>query len=174
MAVVENRCRLILQVINAVAGEIGPDRTGIRFSPFDNFFESGDSDSDTLALYLAESLNEFGILYCHAIEPRAELVDGHAEISHRLRPMRKAFMGAFIVASGYDREEGNKVVADGYADLVSYGRLFLANPDLPKRFGMNARLNKYDRSTFYTSDPVVGYTDYPFMDSKHSFDVSQV
>ena len=160
-----NRCRFTLQVVNAVADEIGPDRTGIRLSPFDNFFGSGDSDPDSLALYLAESLNKFGVLYCHVVEPRTELIDGHGQISHHLLPMRKAFTGTFITASGYDRERGNKVVADGYADLVAYGRLFLANPDLPKRFGLNARFNKYDRSTFYTSDPVVGYTDYPFMDS---------
>ena len=70
----------------------------------------------------------------------------------------------FIVSGGYDREEGDAAIANGYGDLVAYGRLFLANPDLPARFARNARLNEYDRSTFYTSDPVVGYTDYPFLD----------
>ncbi|KAK4438379.1 12-oxophytodienoate reductase 1 [Sesamum alatum] len=60
--------------------------------------------------------------------------------------------------------KGNRAIADKYADLIAFGRLFLANPDLPRRFELDAPLNKYDRSTFYTSDPVVGYTDYPFLE----------
>jgi 12-oxophytodienoic acid reductase len=79
--------------------------------------------------------------------------------------MRKAFQGTFISAGGYTREDGNKAVAEGRTDLVAYGRWFLANPDLPKRFEVDAPLNKYDRTTFYISDPIVGYTDYPFLDS---------
>jgi len=98
------------------------------------------------------------------VEPRMAVVDGRRQIPHRLLPFRETFKGIFIAAGGYDREEGNKVVAEGYTDLVSYGRLFLANPDLPRRFELGSSLNKYDRSTFYTQDPVVGYTDYPSLD----------
>lgn len=87
------------------------------------------------------------------------------ETPHSLLPMRKAFNGTFMVAGGYDREEGNKAISSGYADLVVYGRWFLANPDLPRRFELNAPLNRYDRHTFYIEDPVVGYTDYPFLGS---------
>ncbi|KAK7855965.1 12-oxophytodienoate reductase 1 [Quercus suber] len=65
---------------------------------------------------------------------------------------------------GADREDGNKAIVENRADLVVYGRLFLANPDLPKRFKLNAPLNKYNRDTFYISDPVLGYTDYPFLE----------
>lgn len=86
------------------------------------------------------------------------------ESSQSLLPMRKAFNGTFISAGGYDREDGNKAVMKGCTDLVAYGRLFLANPDLPNRFELNAPLNKYNRDTFYTSDPIVGYTDYPFLE----------
>jgi 12-oxophytodienoic acid reductase len=74
----------------------------------------------------------------------------------------------FIATGGYDQEEGNKVVAEGYTDLVAYGRLFLDNPDLPKRFELGVPLNKYDRSTFYTQDTVVGYTDYPFLSENNN------
>ncbi|KAK1280965.1 12-oxophytodienoate reductase 1 [Acorus gramineus] len=73
--------------------------------------------------------------------------------------MRKAFKRTFMVAGGYDREDGNSVVDENYADLVAYGRVFLANPDLPQRFELNSPLNKYNRSTFYLSDPVIGYTN---------------
>ena len=71
----------------------------------------------------------------------------------------------FFVAGGYDRKDGNEAVAENRTDLVAYGRLFLANPDLPKRYELNAPLNKYNRETFYTPDPVVGYTDYPFLET---------
>lgn len=77
--------------------------------------------------------------------------------------MRKAFKGTFIVAGGCNKEE-EEVIRNGSADLVAFGRLFLANPDLPKRFELDAALNEYDRSTFYTQDPVIGYTDYPFLE----------
>uniref|UniRef100_A0A2N9GDQ0 NADH:flavin oxidoreductase/NADH oxidase N-terminal domain-containing protein n=1 Tax=Fagus sylvatica TaxID=28930 RepID=A0A2N9GDQ0_FAGSY len=135
----ENRCRFALEVVEAVANEIGADRVGIRLSPFADYMESGDSDPKALGLYMAESLNKYGILYCHMVEPR----------------MKTAWR---------NKEDGNKAIAEDRADLVVFGRLFLANPDLPKRFKLNAPLNKYNRDTFYTSDPVVGYSDYPFLE----------
>ncbi|XP_020261982.1 putative 12-oxophytodienoate reductase 5 isoform X2 [Asparagus officinalis] len=161
----ENRCRFPLEVVSAVVDEVGSDRVGVRLSPFADYMDAYDSNSDALGLYMAESLNKFNILYLHMVEPRMSIVEGRRQIPHRLSLMRKAFKGTFIASGGYDREEGNKVVDDDYTDLVSYGRLFLANPDLPKRFEIDAALNEYDRSTFYSPDPVVGYTDYPFLDS---------
>lgn len=86
------------------------------------------------------------------------------ECALSLGPMRQAFNGTFIVAGGYEREDGNNAIAKKNADLVAYGRPFLANPDLPKRFELDAPLNKHKRDTFYTQDPVVGYTDYPFLE----------
>ncbi|KAH9781308.1 12-oxophytodienoate reductase 2 [Citrus sinensis] len=161
----ENRCRFTLEIVEAVSNEIGADRVGIRLSPFANYMESGDSNPEALGLYMAESLNKYGILYCHMVEPRMKTREEKSECPHSLLPMRKAFKGTFLVAGGYDREDGNKAIAEGRADLVVYGRLFLANPDLPRRFELNAPLNKYNRETFYTSDPVVGYTDYPFLNT---------
>ncbi|KAB1210903.1 12-oxophytodienoate reductase 1 [Morella rubra] len=86
------------------------------------------------------------------------------ECPNSLLPIRKAFRGTFLLAGGYNREDGNNAIAENHADLVAYGRFFLANLDLPKRFKLNATLNKYNRDTFYTPDPVVGYTDYPFLE----------
>ncbi|XP_078172863.1 putative 12-oxophytodienoate reductase 11 isoform X2 [Carex rostrata] len=161
----ENRCRFALEIVEAVSKEIGPERVGIRLSPFANYQQSGDSNPEALGLYMVNALNKFGIVYCHMVEPRMIQVGEKAETPHSLLPMRKAFNGTFIVVGGYDREDGNKAVSSGYTDLVAYGRIFLANPDLPKRFELDAPLNKYDRSTFYIPDPVVGYTDYPFLSS---------
>ncbi|XP_072970501.1 putative 12-oxophytodienoate reductase 11 isoform X2 [Typha angustifolia] len=159
----ENRCRFALKIIEALVDEIGADRVGIRLSPYANYMESGDSNPEALGLYMVNSLNKFGILYCHMVEPRMVKVNEKFVTPHSLLPMRNAFKGTFIVAGGYDREEGNRAIADGFGDLVAYGRLFLANPDLPRRFELDAPLNKYNRDTFYTSDPVIGYTDYPFL-----------
>ncbi|KAJ9560768.1 hypothetical protein OSB04_005928 [Centaurea solstitialis] len=161
----ENRCRFALEIVEAVVNEIGADRVGIRLSPFANYMESGDSNPKALGLYMAESLNAYGILYCHMVEPRMKTVGEMVECPHSLVPMRKAFNGTFISAGGYDMEDGNKAVSENRTDLVAYGRWFLANPDLPKRFELKAPLNMYDRSTFYTPDPVVGYTDYPFLET---------
>ncbi|KAK1279568.1 putative 12-oxophytodienoate reductase 11 [Acorus gramineus] len=163
----ENRCRFALEVVEAVSNEIGSDRVGIRLSPYANYSDCGDSNPEKLALYMAESLNKYNILYCHAVEPRMIKAGEKLETPQSLLPMRRAFKGTFMVAGGYDREDGNRAVDDNYADLVVYGRFFLANPDLPRRFELNALLNKYDRSTFYISDPVIGYTDYPFLDSSN-------
>jgi 12-oxophytodienoic acid reductase len=160
----ENRCRFALEVVEAVANEIGADKVGIRLSPFADYMQSGDSNPKALGLYMAESLNKYGILYCHMVEPRMKTVGEIHQCPDSLVPMRKAFRGTFLVAGGYDKEDGNNAIAENRADLVVYGRLFLANPDLPKRFKLNAPLNKYNRETFYISDPVVGYTDYPFLE----------
>ncbi|KFK43972.1 hypothetical protein AALP_AA1G198200 [Arabis alpina] len=162
----ENRCRFALDIVEAVVDEIGSDRVGIRFSPFADYMESGDSNPEALGLYLVQALNTHGILYCHMVEPRMKTLGEIFECTESLTPMRNAFKGTFIVAGGYSREDGNKAVVEGRTDLVAYGRTFIANPDLPRRFELNAPLNKYDRSTFYISDPVVGYTDYPLLVTK--------
>jgi 12-oxophytodienoic acid reductase len=160
----ENRCRFALEIVEAVVNEIGADKVGIRLSPFADYMESGDSNPKALGLFMAESLNKYEILYCHMVEPRMKTVGEKSESPDSLLPMRKAFKSTFLVAGGYEREDGNNAIAENHTDLVVYGRLFLANPDLPKRFELNAPLNKYNRDTFYTFDPVVGYTDYSFLE----------
>lgn len=119
---------------------------------------------------MARELGSRGVLYCNVVEPEmvatpAEGGSGGRRCGSAPAARRaEAFAGTLMVGGGYDREEGNWAVAGGYADLVVYGRLFLANPDLPRRFRLGAPLNGYDRATFYTADPVAGYTDYPFLD----------
>ncbi|VAH40385.1 unnamed protein product [Triticum turgidum subsp. durum] len=132
----ENRCRFALEVVDTVAKEVGAHRVGIRLSPFMDYMDCHDSDPHALGLHMATKLNDHGILYLHMIEPRMALVDGRRVVPHRLLPYREAFKGTFIANGGYD---------------------------LPKRLELNAPLNKYNRLTFYISDPVVGYTDYPFL-----------
>ncbi|MQI32319.1 alkene reductase, partial [Escherichia coli] len=127
----ENRCRFALEVVDAVVNEIGAERVGIRLSPFAGYAECGDSNPKALGLYMVNALNKYGIAYCHMVEPRMKTVGEKVESPDSLVPMRKAFNGTFIVAGGYDRQDGINAVAENRTDLVAYGRLFLANPDLP-------------------------------------------
>eukprot|EP00897_Mesotaenium_endlicherianum_P003077 jgi/Mesen1/2798/ME000172S01948 len=161
---VENRVRLLAEVVDAVAAEVGAERVGVRLSPFSTWGDVADSDPVATNLRVVEELNRAGVLYSHWIEPR---ISGNAEVdagTQTLAPFRKAFKNTFIAAGGFKAENGSEAISSGVADLVTYGRLFLANPDLPRRFQLKAPLNKYDRNTFYTQDQIVGYTDYPFLE----------
>ncbi|KAL2536960.1 12-oxophytodienoate reductase 1 [Forsythia ovata] len=146
----DNRCRLALEVVEVVAEEIGADRTAIKLSPYDDYDGTiGDTTPEALGLYKANALTRLGILYLHVTEPRMTEVGDNYQTPRCLLPIKKAFKGTFIASGGYNKYDGDKAIEESYADLVSFGRLFLANPDLPKRFEIDAPLNKYDRSTFH-------------------------
>ena len=149
----ENRCRFMVEVVEAVTKEIGADRVGIRISAFTHVQGAEDEDPTGLSVYIAEMLSKFNLAYLHGVEPRFH-PEKEVKTEESLWPMRKAYKGTFVVADGYNAEEGNEAIRSVKADLVVYGRLFLANPDLPKRFVVGAPLNKYNRATFYTQDPV--------------------
>lgn len=144
--------------------EIGAERVGIKLTPYYHSETTGDSDPEGLGIYLASELSKLGILFLHVSEPRMVKIGDQYVTPRRLLSIRKAFKGTFIASGGYNKSGGDKAIAEDYADLISIGLLFLANPDLPKRFELNASRNKHDRKTFYTRDPVVGYTDYPFLE----------
>ena len=161
---IENRLRLLGEVIESVSKVFTSDRVGVRLSPYGTFNDM--SDSDPVALFTAaiQKLNTYGLAYVHMIEPRAtsagggEQVNEDAPITSEL--FRKAYQGKFITAGGYDQAMGEKVLEEGMADAVAYGRLYISNPDLMERFEKNAPLNPYNRATFY-GGAEVGYTDYP-------------
>jgi N-ethylmaleimide reductase len=161
---IENRARLLLEVADAVIGVWGKDRVGVRLSPFGTFLDMGDSDPVALFSYVLGQLSNRGIAYAHLVEPRvgnagADVpLDGAAPGTAQI--FRKAFSGTLISAGGYTAEAADQAIASGYADAIAFGRLFLANPDLPQRFAQNAPLNRYDRTTFYGGTEK-GYTDYP-------------
>ena len=127
--------------MEAVTKEIGSDRVGIRVSPFTDFQEATDSNPTELSVHIAETLNKFDLLYLHAVEPRFQF-GGEIETTDSLWPIRRAFNNSFFAAGGFSRESGEEAVNSGRADVVAYGRLFLATPDMPKRFALNAPLNK--------------------------------
>lgn len=159
----ENRVRFLVEIVEAVVNEIGSQRVGIRISPFADYMDAIDSDPVGLGIYIAETLNRFNLAYLHVVEPRIRK-SGEIETQETVWPIRKAYKGIFLGAGGFNREDGNEAIRSGAVDAVVYGRFFLSNPDLPKRFALHAPLNKYNRETFYTQDPVIGYTDYPFLE----------
>lgn len=163
---IENRCKLLLEVVDAALEIWGKERVGVRLSPYGTFNDMYDSDPIKLFEYLLAELSSRSIAYVHMIEPRATTAGGVDNIASDAPStssiFREKFNGIFISAGGYNPESAKEVIENKSADAVAFGRLFIANPDLPERIKAGASLNKYDRSTFYGGDEI-GYTDYPFM-----------
>ena len=163
----ENRMRFPLEVARAVAGEWGPQKTGYRLSP--HFSIHGMSDRDPAGTFstFASELDAAGIGYIHLVEAvggRLGATDPGAMIAPLIRAK---FNGTLILNGGYNAASGNDAIETGLADLVSFGILFLANPDLPDRFAKHAPLNAGDPSTFYTGEER-GYIDYPALEGWNS------
>jgi N-ethylmaleimide reductase len=160
----ENRARLPLEVLKAVAAVWGSERVGVRISPYGAFNDMSDSNPVGLFSYFIEQLNNLNLAYLHIIEPRSTMAGGSDQVVSNLPStshlFRKLFKGKVIMAGGYDRDSAERDVQSGGADAVAFGRIFISNPDLPERFKLNAALNPYNRATFY-GGAAEGYTDYP-------------
>jgi N-ethylmaleimide reductase len=160
---IENRARFFLEVTQAAASVWGGERVGARISPSGTYGSMHDSDPQATFGYLATQLNRFGLAYLHVVEPRIKgtetVAEGAAPVATAY--LRKLYAGTIISAGGYDREGAEAVLASGDADLVAFGRHFIANPDLPARLRAQLPLNAYDRATFFGGG-ARGYTDYPF------------
>jgi N-ethylmaleimide reductase len=160
---IEKRTRFLLEVVEAVASVWGADKVGVRLAPSGVFGSMSDSDPNALFSYAAEQLNRFGLAYLHIVEPR---INGSYEIADDLEPvaskqLRTIFKGAIISAGGFLPDTAEEIIDKGDADMVAFGRYFIANPDLVNRIQNGLPLNDYDRNTFYGGDEK-GYIDYPF------------
>lgn len=154
----ENRIRFAVEVAEAVAGEIGAQRTGIRFSPFITQRNMNDDEAPATILKLARELDRIGLAYIHLAE--ADWDDAPVTPEDFRKALRQAFSGKIIVAGKYDKIRAAKIIADGYADVVCFGRPFIANPDLPRRYRENLPLADFDPATLFGGD-VEGYATYP-------------
>jgi N-ethylmaleimide reductase len=161
---IENRARLLLEVVDAVVEIWGKGRVGVRLSPYGKFSDMGDSNPLALFSYVLQQLSLREVAYAHLVEPRVgsagsgDPIDDSAPRTSHI--FRQAFTGVLISAGGYTAATAEQTIADHYADAVAFGRLFIANPDLPERFRANTALNTPDRRTFYGGTEK-GYTDYP-------------
>ena len=152
---IENRSKFLFEILDAVTEAIGSERTGLRLSPGGEFNDIKEDDAEELYDYIVMKLNDHGLAYLHI-----GTFDQNRDWHPVLRPLYK---GVYFAGVGFTKDRAEKVLADGGADAIVFGKLFLANPDLPERFRQNAPLNTPEESTFYTPGEK-GYTDYPFLD----------
>ena len=158
---VENRAKLNLEITEAVTNTCGADRVGVRLSPSGTFNDMSDSNPEATFGYLVDKLNSFGLAYLHIVDA----LEGDIRHGAKVVPLsilRETYKGILITNGGYDKNKGNTVIAEKKADAVSFGQLFLTNPDLPERFRSDSPLNEPDFSTFYGGGEK-GYIDYPFL-----------
>ena len=159
-----NRTRILLEVTRAVISVWGSDKVAVRLGPSGSWGDMSDSDPVGLFTYVAEQLGKLDLAYLHLIEPR---VLGNVDDDSRdqnpvaAQLIRKHYKGIIIAAGGFKGDTAEAIVEAGDADLVAFGRDFIANPDLPARLRNKLPLNPYDRPTFFGGTDV-GYTDYSF------------
>ncbi len=152
---IENRVRFLFEVLDSMTNEIGSDQTSLRISPGGEFNDIKEDDHDQLYSYVIDKLNKRDLAYIHI---------GTFDDDKNWHPiLRPIYNGVYFAGVGFDKESGKKLLADNGADAIVYGKLFLANPDLPKRFKLDAELNEPDSSTFY-SPGKKGYIDYPTLE----------
>lgn len=153
---VENRARLLLEVIAATCKVWGSDRVGVRLSPLNSYNSMIDSDPIGLITWIARRLNDFDLAYLHLM--RGDFFQ--QQKGDVMTPAREHYKGVLIGNMGYTADEAEQAIAAGLLDAVAFGTGFLANPDFPARIKARAPLNPVDPATFYTPG-AAGYTDYP-------------
>jgi 2,4-dienoyl-CoA reductase-like NADH-dependent reductase (Old Yellow Enzyme family) len=149
---IENRARLMLEVTDAVVSVWGASRVGMHLAPRGDAHSMGDSNPAATFGYVARELGQRRLAFICARESVG---------ANRLGPqLRKQFGGTYVANEGFTRESAEQLLQAGEADAIAFGKLFIANPDLPRRFALKAPLNTPDPGTFYAPGPK-GYTDYP-------------
>ena len=157
---ITNKARFLFEIVDVVTEAIGNNKTGLRLSPSNYRNGMDDPDSETLYSYVIEKLNHYNLSYLHLIEPLLPL-DKHPHlIKNVTKFFRPLWKGPLISAGNYTLKSGEDVLKQEIADMIAYGKLFIANPDLPERFAKEAPLNEPDTTTFYTGGEK-GYIDYP-------------
>src|SRR5579871_2117619 len=161
---IENRARLLLEITQAAIGVWGAGRVGVRLSPYG--IANGSAAADPMPLYThaVKALYQLGLANLHFIEPRSRGA-GRAEVDWQNVPsamvlFRPLWRGVLITAGGFTGETAEAAIAQGHADAIAFGRIFISNPDLPRRLQHGFPLTPYNRATFYGGEEI-GYTDYP-------------
>lgn len=155
---IENRSRLLMEVTQAVTGVLGGDRVGLRISPVSPANDIADSAPQALFEHVVGALSGFNLAYLHVVEGATGGARDIAPFDYAA--LRRAFSGAYIANNGYDLAMAQAAIAEGRADLVAFGRPYIANPDLVERLRGGAALATVDRATLYGGG-AAGYTDYP-------------
>lgn len=161
---IENRARLLMEVVDAVATVWNNDRVGVRLSPMGRANDISDDDPIATFAHIARTLSDRKLAYLHLVNPLLATMQDGTEPDMRpielLRTMREAYRGLLMIAGGFDQDTAEAWLGQGRADVIAFGRKFIANPDLPERFRQRAPLNSDDPTTYYGGGEK-GYTDYP-------------
>jgi N-ethylmaleimide reductase len=167
---VEQRARLLFEVVEACIAIWGADRVGVRLSPLSTFNDMHDDTPENTFGYVAEQLSSYKLAYLHVINPSSTDLQAGVPLPDRtanlLALIRSAFRGPLMLAGGFTRDTAEEWLDADRADLIAFGRAFIANPDLPERFRQCALLNEPDPRTFYGGGER-GYTDYPSLEQEH-------
>ena len=160
---IENRARLLVEIAQAAIDIWGENRVGVRLSPYGVANGSGEADPMPLYTHVVKALDALGLAYLHFIEPRSSGA-GRAEVNWQNVPsamvlFRPIWRGVLIAAGGFTGETAEAAIAQGHADAIAFGRIFISNPDLPSRLRNGFPLTPYNRATFYGGE-AAGYTDY--------------
>lgn len=165
---IENRLRLLTEVVDAVTGAVGSTRVGVRFTPMGRFIGMGDATPEETFGTAAAEMDRRNLAYLHVVEPETLGTETGSVKDERfdamMRIMRERYKGVLMLAGGYDKTSAERALAEGRGDIIAFGKAFLANPDLPERFARDAPLNEGDRASFFGGD-AHGYTDYPRFDA---------
>ena len=161
---IENRARILFEVIDAIKGVMPENRIGARLNPSFNEIFGITVDEETIPTfeYIVEKLNSYNLAYLHLSEPFNDVTNVPFAVSNIAKHFRPLYKGCLMINNKFNQEEGNRVLKENLADFVAFGRLFISNPDLPMRFELSGDITPYDKNTFYTSGEK-GYTDYPFL-----------
>lgn len=167
---IENRARFLLEVATAVVEAVGASRVAVRLTPMGRFMGMGDDTPVETFGHVASALDGLGLAYLHIVEPSTLGTETDTDVDPRwdiiVHHIRGLYRGTMLLAGGYDQVSAERALYDGRGDGIAFGKLFIANPDLPQRFARGALLNEPDRGSFFGGD-ARGYVDYPPLAGRH-------
>jgi len=161
---IENRARILFEILEALKAVIPMNRVGVRLNPSMHNAQGMLIDEQTIPTheYIVQRMNDYGLAYLHLTEPFVPVENVPHAVTKIAKHFRPLYKGTLIINKGFDKAKAIQVLEDGDADLVAFGVPFIANPDLVKRYETDAQLNTADPATFYVPG-AKGYTDYPFL-----------
>jgi N-ethylmaleimide reductase len=164
---IENRARILFEILNAVKVFMPENKIGVRLNPSLHGIFGMEADEETIPTfeYIVKKLNDYDLAYLHLSEPFNDVSEKDFLVSNIAEHFRPLYKGNLMINAGFDQDSGNKVIEEGHADMVAFGKLFISNPDLPVRFKKNAEMQDWDQDTFYAIGKE-GYTDYPKLEEQ--------
>lgn len=159
---IENKARFFFEVLDAIKAVLPEKMIGARFNPSLHGTFGMELDEETIPTfeYIIKKLNDYNLAYIHLSEPFTDVSEVPHAVTHIAKHFRPLYHGTLMINAGFDETSGNKIIEEGYADLVAFGKLYISNPDLVERFALNQDMAEWDESTFYVPG-AKGYTDYP-------------